>query len=142
MVYADILLIVSDINDPEVPEHIKVTEAVIEDLGASGKPVIYVYNKCDILEGEALLPENDNTVVVSGKTGMGIEKLLSLIEDTIHKFSKKYTLIIPYSEQSKLSFLYDNYTVNSVDYLDTGISVEVILDERGYGMYERYAVSE
>jgi ribosome-binding ATPase YchF (GTP1/OBG family) len=44
VVYADILLIVSDITDPEVSEHIDVTKNVIEELGASDKPIIYVAN--------------------------------------------------------------------------------------------------
>ena len=142
VVFADILLIVSDVNDSEVPEHIKVTESVIEELGASGKPVIYVYNKCDMLEGVAPIPENDNTVMVSAKNGYGIDRLLQVIEDTIHRFSKKYTLLIPYSEQSRLSALYDSYTVESVDYLDKGISVSVVLDERGFGIFGKFAISE
>ena len=50
-------------------------------------------------------------------------------------------LIIPYSNQSVLSALYDNYTVDNVEYIDDGISVEVILDERGRGMYSRYITS-
>ena len=44
VVYADILLVVSDINDPEVREHLEVTKSVIDELGASDKPIIYVYS--------------------------------------------------------------------------------------------------
>ena len=51
-------------------------------------------------------------------------------------------LLIPYSNQSVLSSLYDNYTVGNVDYVDEGISVEVILDERGRGMYSAYITSK
>ena len=141
VVYADILLIVSDITDPEVAEHIEVTKKVIEELGASDKPVIYVYNKCDLLEEPITDVEGDQNVILSGATGDGIDRLLGLIEDTIHRFKKKYRLIIPYSNQSVLSALYDNYTVDNVEYIDDGISVEVILDERGKGMYSRYITS-
>ena len=141
VVYADILLIVSDITDPEVAEHIEVTKKVIEEIGASDKPVIYVYNKCDLLEEPITDVEGDQNVILSGATGDGIDRLLGLIEDTIHRFKKKYRLIIPYSNQSVLSALYDNYTVDNVEYIDDGISVEVILDERGRGMYSRYITS-
>jgi len=141
VVYADILLIVSDITDPEVAEHIDVTKKVIEELGALDKPIIYVYNKCDMLENELGTPEDDNSVIVSGVSGKGIESLLSAIEDTIHKFKKKYTLLIPYSSQSVLSSMYNSYSVESVDYLDDGISVCIILDERGRGMYGKYITS-
>ena len=122
-------------------EHIEVTRGVIEELGASDKPVIYVYNKCDMLEDGIPAPEGDNTVVISGVTGQGIDRLLEVIEEEIHRFKKKYTLLIPYSNQSALSNLYDSYTVSEVNYLDDGISVEVILDERGKGVYGKYITS-
>ena len=141
VVYADILLIVSDITDSEVAEHIEVTRKVIEELGASDKQVIYVYNKCDMLNEAIDISDSDNTVILSGVTGEGIDRLLSIIEENIHRFKKKYTLLIPYLNQSVLSTLYDNYTVGEVNYIDDGISVEVILDERGKGLYGRYIIS-
>ena len=140
VVYADILLIVSDVNDPEVAEHIEVTKEVIEDLSSSDKPIIYVYNKCDLLDREIPSTENDDTVFVSGVTGEGIDNLLSAIERTVQRFKKKYILLIPYTNQSLVSALYNNYTVSSTEYLDEGISVEVILDEKGRGMYGKYVV--
>ena len=141
VVYADILVIVSDITDPEVTDHLEVTRGVIEELGASDKPVILVYNKCDLLEGGAVIPEGDNVVAVSGVTGHGIDRFLSVIEDEIHRFKKKYTLLIPYSNQSALSSLYNSYTVLEVNYVDEGICAEVILDERGRGVYGKYITS-
>jgi GTP-binding protein HflX len=141
VVYADILLIVSDITDSEVAEHIEVTKNVIEELGASDKPIIYVYNKCDKLEGGVPMPEDESTVIVSGVSGQGIDNLLSAIEETIHRFKKKYQLLIPYSNQSVVSALYNGYSVESVEYVDEGISVSVILDERGRGMYGKYITS-
>ncbi len=140
VVYADMLLIVSDITDPEVPEHLEVTKQVIEELGASGKPVIYVYNKCDRAEEHLDVGDSDDTVIVSGLTGEGVDRLLALIEKYIHSFKKKYTLLIPYSAQSTVSTLYNVYSVQSVDYRDDGILVEVILDERGSGLYGKYVI--
>ena len=141
VVYADILLIVSDVTDSEVAEHIEVTKNVIEELGASDKPIIYVYNKCDMLTDKNVVSESDNTVMVSGVSGYGIDNLFTSIENTIHSFKKKYTLIIPYDNQSVLSAIYNSYTVENVDYLDDGISVEAILDERGKGLYGKYIKS-
>ena len=138
VVYADLLLIVSDINDPESGEHIEVTRSVIADLGAAEKPIIYVYNKCDLLEGAVPVPEGEDNVVVSGALGYGIDKLLSAIETAIHKFKKECELLIPYSDQSSLSALYNAYTVKNVEYLDKGISVIAVLDEKGRGIYGKY----
>ena len=138
VVYADILLIVSDITDKEVSEHIKVTESVIEELGAVNKPIIYVYNKCDLIDDSSLCVDGGSSVAVSGATGKGIDTLVAKIEEIIHKFKKKYKLLIPYSEQSILSSLYDNYTVLNVEYLDDNIGAEVVFDERARGIYSKY----
>lgn len=138
VVYADILLIVSDITDSEVPEHLKVTEAVIDELGASGKPVIYAYNKCDLLKEHISLSDNESTVVLSGITGEGIDRLLELIETAVFKFKRKYSLLIPYDEQSALSAIYNSYSVDGVEYTDEGISLTAVLDERGKGLYGKF----
>ena len=142
VVYADILLIVTDVNDPEAPEHIRVTEEILDELGASGKPIVYVYNKCDMLEKTYESSVSDNTVMVSGINSTGLDALISLIESEIHKFKKKFKLMLPYSDQSVLSSIYNTYTVESVEYLDSGISAIAVLDERGRGMYQRYIVAE
>ncbi len=139
--YADILIIVTDINDSEAAEHIEVTKNVIEELGASDKPIIYVYNKCDLLGDQIPTSDEPNTVIVSGVTGHGIDRMLELITNEIQKCKKKYTLLIPYSEQSKLSAIYNVYTVDNVEYLDEGISVSVVLDSRGSGLYGKYIVN-
>ena len=139
VVYADILLVVSDVTDPEVAEHIEVTKSVIEDLGASDKPCIYVYNKSDLIDDK--LSGNEKRVFVSGATGEGIDKMLSMIEGAVHQFKKKYSLLIPYTNQSVLSALYNAYTVENVEYVEDGITLEAILDERGKGMYGKYILS-
>ena len=72
VVYADILLIVSDITDSEVPEHLKVTEAVIDELGASGKPVIYAYMASPIQQQtpQHMLSKQFPTQVIISRNGL------------------------------------------------------------------------
>ncbi len=135
---ADILLIVSDISDPEVEEHLKVTESVIEELGAGGKPVIYVFNKADATDSDVSEFDRDNSVAVSAKCGSGIERLLLLIEETIRASKREVTLMIPYSEQSKASVIFNEYSVSATEYTDEGLLMTVVLDERGLGLYARF----
>ena len=138
--YADVLMIVSDITDPEVREHIEVTEGIISELSAESKPRIYVYNKADKQDETYYTVPQDNTVVISAKEGRGIDTLLETIEKVIHDGKTEYELLIPYNEQSKVSLLYDNYTVISVDYVDDGISVKAILGADERGMFAKYIV--
>lgn len=140
VVYADILLIVSDINDPEVNEHLEVTRSVIEELGASDKPIIYVYNKCDLSDSTSYAIASDNSVCLSAYRGDGIDMLLEMIIAEIRKGKRECLLSIPYSEQFALNQLYNLYNVVSVDYLDDGIAVKVVLDQKGRGQYAKYVL--
>ncbi len=138
--YADILVIVSDINDPEAPEHIEVTKNVISDLGASDKPIIYAYNKCDIESNARVL--SDDSVVISARWGDGIDLLLEMIEATIHKGKKDCRLLIPYNVQGIVNQLYNLYTVSNVEYTDGGILVDAVLDGKGQGQYSQYILKD
>ena len=138
--YADVLMIVSDITDPEVREHIEVTEGIISELSAEAKPRIYVYNKADKPGETYYTVPQENTVIISAKEGKGIDTLLETVEKVIHDGKAEYELLIPYTEQSKVSLLYDNYTVISVDYVDNGISVKAILGADERGMFAKYIV--
>ncbi len=140
--YSDILLVVSDICDPELDEHLSVTENIISELGAADKPIIYVYNKCDALCGEAFGSIKSPSVRISAKTGAGIDELLELLENTVHMGNKKCILSIPYSEQSIVSSMYNSYSVLSVDYTAESVIVTVILDEKGRGVYKKYVFEE
>jgi len=94
------------------------------------------------VDGEPPVADGEDRVTVSGATGYGIDRLLLLIEDVIRRFKKHYTLLIPYTEQSALSAMYNSYTVENVDYRDDGILVSVILDERGRGSYGRFIFND
>ena len=139
VVYADILLIIADANDPEVEEHLDVTEKVVSELGVENKLVIYVYNKCDIADGN-VITRGDLSVKVSGATGDGVDDLLSMIEQVISRTKKECDLHIPYFDQSSLSMLYANSVVLDVQYLDEYISVKAILDGKESGRYSKYIV--
>ena len=47
----DLLLHVVDISHPQVEEQIAAVNAVLEEIGAAGKPTLMVFNKIDKLPG-------------------------------------------------------------------------------------------
>ncbi len=138
--FADVLLIVSDVTDPEVAEHLEVTEEIIAELHADDKPRIYVYNKCDKIDGASYAIPREKTVMISAKENKGIDTLLAVIEEVIHEGKRECNLLISYSDQSVLSSLYDKCTVLSVDYLENGIQVKAVLGNAERGMLARYIV--
>ena len=137
--YSDILLVVADAGDPELDEHLAVTRELISELGAGEKPIIYVYNKCDMLERwpESNL-ESPNSVFVSAATGKGLDSFSKTLEKVIAENKKVTELLIPYAEQSKLSQLYAVAQILSVEYQDDGIAVSARMDTKVAGQYAKY----
>ena len=136
--YADILMIVADVSDKELEEELAVTEEIIASLDAKDKPRIFVYNKCDTVEGLLCADVREDAVAISAKNGIGIDLLLSKVEDVLHKQSKDYDLLFPYDAQARLNDLYRDYTVLSTEYGENGTRVRARLDEKGRGMFSKY----
>ena len=139
--YSDLLLIVSDATDDEAPEHLKVTEDVIAELGASDKPRLYVYNKADKLN-DADFSGLEDSVIVSAKTGYGIEKLLCMIEEKLSESKKECKILIPYDKQSLVNSIYGEYSVKSSEYIAEGTVIVADLDEKGRAIYKKYISEE
>ena len=136
--FADILMIVIDATDSEAEEHLAVTENLLEELGAGGKPTLYVYNKCDMLDEVPEGSEEAHRVYVSAKNGKGIDRLLTALRDLALAGHRRVTLCFPYSEQGKMSRLYECGTVEDVRYEENGVVCVAVLDGRGVGMFRNY----
>jgi GTP-binding protein HflX len=76
---ADLLLHVIDIASCDIIEKIQAVESVLREIGTDSLPVLYVFNKVDLLPNRdtkaLVLGRYKHSVVVSAKTKEGIEKL-------------------------------------------------------------------
>ncbi len=138
--YADMLLILIDASDTDAELKMRVTEQTLSELDAGGKPTIYVFNKCDKLES---VPERDHVgdkkaAFISSVTGYGICDLLELIENELTGSMKKVKFLFPFDDGAPLNTLYSKATVLSVEYTEGGALVEALVDNKIYGMYEKY----
>ncbi len=148
-VYADVLMIVIDAHDDEAREQLDVTESLLAELGAAGKPTIYVYNKCDLgisSELPSYIADNKdpNRVVctISAKSGEGVDALLEKVEQIIHQGKARVTFVIPNAEQSALNILYKSATVESVEYGYEGVTVVATVDSKVRGMLKKYDINK
>ena len=141
-VYADVLMIVIDASDPEYRAQLEVTERLLDELGASGKPTVYVLNKCDL--GAVALPsigvpaERSHMVAVSAKTGQGIDRLTALLQEILHDGKRTVVFHIPNNEGGALNTLYREATVEDVEYGATEMLVTAVVDARVHGMLRRF----
>ena len=139
---ADFLLHVIDVSSPETDNQIKVVERVLGEIGAGGKPMINVYNKCDI--NGSYVPAGavaDREVFISAKTGAGLDALRRAVSEIAPGGKKEYTLLIPYSEGGALSALHSGEKVLSEEYTPDGTRISVLLDNIAYGRLKKYDTS-
>ncbi len=140
---ADVLLHVIDASNPQYESHIKVVDNVLADIGATGKPIIGVYNKCDKAE-EIIAPINgyDASVCISAKYKEGFSELLEKLAELAPGKKVKVKALIPYTEGSLLSDLHKKQKVLSEDYSAEGTVVELMVDEIGYQSIKEYIMTE
>ncbi|MBE6593843.1 MAG: GTPase HflX [Ruminococcaceae bacterium] len=143
---ADVLLIIIDASDPRAQEQLGVTEKLLEELGAVGKPTLYVFNKCD--RGFAELreigrsAETENVAYISALTGQGMDNLVAKIEAIVTDGKRRVTYFIPNSDAGALNTLYRVATVENVEYGADGITALALADAKARGMMKKYALDD
>lgn len=139
LAYADLLLHVVDVSDPNWEIHAATVDKVIEQLGAQEIPRVMVYNKADKCDE---LPAARDGVLFSAKTGEGTEALLAAIEKALGRGKHEMRLCIPYSDGAALDVLHREGQVKSIEYSEAGTLVTVIVDDKLCGQMQKYRVEE
>lgn len=139
LAYADLLLHVVDVSDPDWQIQVDTVEQVIVQLGAQEIPRVMVYNKADKCEE---LPAVRDGVLFSAKTGEGTQALLEAIERALGRGKHKMRLCIPYSDGAALDLLHREAQVSEVDYNGTGTLLTVVVDDKLCGQMRKYQVDE
>ena len=134
--YADVLLHVIDISNPEWEEQARVVDELIRQLGAESTPCLRVYNKCDRYMG--ILPHGEDVVCISAKSGEGADVLVRKLSQMLDRGKKQVTLLLPYSAGALLDSLNREARVLRTDYTDAGIEVEAVVQPELYGKLKPY----
>ena len=134
--YADLLLHVIDVSNPEWREQARIVDQLIRELGAESIPCIRVYNKCDMAFTAQQEREND-AVYISAKTGEGIPALLSAVDKKLDKGTKRVVIHLPYDKTGLLDGLYREAKVESVEYGET-VDVTAVCTPRVMGRLKDY----
>ena len=137
--YADVLLHVIDLSNPEWREQAEVVDELIVQLGAEKTPCIRVFNKCDAYLGE--LPHERNAVCLSARTGEGTEALLDALKDVLGEKLRRVTLLLPYDRAGVLELLHREASVLNTEYGDQGITVEAVVRPELWGRVREFIVN-
>lgn len=134
--YADLLLHVIDVSNPEWREQARIVDELIRELGAEGIPCIRVYNKCDAAFTAQQEREKD-AVYISARTGEGIPALLEAVDKRLDKGTKRVVIHLPYDKAGLLDGLYREAKVEGVEYSET-VDVTAVCTPRIMGRLKAY----
>ncbi len=134
--YADLLLHVIDVSNPQWQQQAAIVEDLIHELKADQIPCIRVYNKCDVaFSGER--SHEEDAVSISAKTGEGISALMEAIDRRLDKGTHRVVIHLPYDKAGMLDSLYREAKVEDVAYQES-IDVTAVCPPKVLGQLKDY----
>lgn len=137
--YADFLIHVVDVTDPEADLHMDVVYRTLRDLGVSGKPVITLFNKCDCVPGKERPhrtdPRSDAAIFISAATGEGVADFLTSLERLVRALRVHIDCVIPYSRTGLVNQIRaGGGEILKEEYREDGIYVQANVSARVAGL--------
>jgi GTP-binding protein HflX len=134
---ADLLIHVVDSSNPYHEKQIEVTNETLKEIGVTSIPIIYIYNKIDLLT-EELIPTYYPFIKTSVRDEKEITKINNFIEK--HLFGEIITVHfqIPFTHGAVISKLKENYNVKSIEYTNEGTLLMVDINASLLHEYAEY----
>nr|WP_306858547.1 GTPase HflX [Streptosporangium brasiliense] len=121
---ADLILHVVDGSHPDPESQLAAVREVFADIeGARDIPEIVVINKADVADPVVLAQltaREKHTVVVSARTGAGIDELLAVIERELPRFDQEVRLLVPYQRGDLISRAHQEGEVLGIEHTEEG----------------------
>ncbi|MBQ9886932.1 MAG: GTPase HflX [Lachnospiraceae bacterium] len=122
--YADIIIHVVDSSNPDMDLNMHVVYQTLSDLGVTDKPIITLFNKCDLTESTGFKDfMADESIIGSVKTGEGMDEL----SDKLSKLLKARRIYIErfyrYNEAGTIQLIRKYGQLLSEEYKEEGIAV-------------------
>ena len=77
-------------------------------------------------------------MIISAKNRFNIDELMTLIKDNLAVKTYDCKVLVPYSKMDVSAKLHRNVIVKSEDFVDEGVVMEVILNEKQYNQFKEY----
>lgn len=132
IVAADLIVHVVDGTDPDPLGQIATVREVIADAGAAAITELVVFNKIDLVDDQrqvelrGLVP---GAILVSTRSGEGIEKLESEIATLLPKPEVEFRGVVPYSRADLVSRAHLSGKVIETEYLEEGTRLHAMVSQ-------------
>jgi GTPase len=124
---ADLVLHVVDGSHPDPEGQISAVRAVLAEVDAGDVKEVIVVNKADAADPEVLdriQRHEKHSIIVSARTGRGIEELLALIADELPRPTIDVEVLLPYDRGDLVSRLHDEAEVIASEHTQDGTRVK------------------
>ncbi|MFZ7102625.1 MAG: GTPase HflX [Peptococcaceae bacterium] len=121
---AKVLLHVVDISSKNIMENMKTVQMVLEELEVLSKPMIYVFNKVDLIDDEPIIPIGDYPhCYISAQTGFGLDNLKSIMKEHLFGNEVLLKMLIPYNRGNILDRAYKAGKVQAIEHKANGTEI-------------------
>jgi len=128
---ADLVLHVVDVSDADPEGQIAAVREVLQEIGAAKVPEIIVLNKADAADPDVisrLRRREPHSVLVSARTGAGIEELLAAIEADLPRPEFEVDAVVPYGRGDLIARIHEHGELLSETHLENGTRVLARVD--------------
>lgn len=128
---ADLILHVLDSSDRSMLQHKQSVEKILKQIGADQIPIIYAYNKADLLKTDLNTINTFDHIQISAKNGSGINSLLELISSKINPQPIETTMRIGVNESKIRSDIYNISNVLEESLIDENtLELKIQIEEK------------
>ncbi|MER5964316.1 GTPase HflX [Streptomyces sp. NPDC002057] len=138
---SDLILHVVDGSHPAPEEQLAAVREVFRDVGAVNVPEIVIINKADAADPlvlQRLLRMEKHSLVVSARSGQGIEELLALIDRELPRPEVELEALVPYTHGGLVSRVHAEGEVESEEHTPEGTLLKARVHEELAAMLAPY----
>ena len=140
---SDLVVHVVDASAPSTDTQIAAVHEVLGEIGAAGVPELVVVNKADKAPeaAKSLAHAIEGSVLISARTGEGIDDLLQVIGDRLRGTDRVIELVVPWSRGDVLAAIHREGEVVGQSDGEESATLQVVLDEVGRARFAEFVTS-
>ena len=138
---SDLLLLVVDVNKSDFESNIASVKKVLNEIEAGDKPMLLVFNKIDKLDIKKLNNlkiKYRNAVFISALKRFGFNELYSRVKEKLEENYLYITVMIPYSDNRIMPFIYNNCNVLERRDLKGGVLMNLHISSKYCSLLSSY----
>ena len=120
---ADLLVHVVDASDPDPEGQIAAVRTVLSEIGAIQVPELLVLNKADLADEATILALRANhpgSVVISARTGKGLDELRATLEQRLPQPEVQLQVMLPYGRGDLVDKIHRTAVIDSLEHTGEG----------------------